>query len=144
MVTKGERWGVGINQELGVNIRILLYITDKQQGPSIEHKEVYSTLSKSTWEKIRKKKRYVYGVGQNVRSLFSGRSVPHCFTVSTSHRLSQSVLKREHFHYISVENGTQKYSQEGFFHLTYVEPKHQSNSHNQVGTNDFQRWIWIF
>ena len=25
-----------------------------------------------------------------------------------------------------------KYGQEGFFPLTYVEPKHQSNSHNQL------------
>ena len=30
-----------------------------------------------------------------------------------------------------------KYSQEGFFRLTYVEPKHQSNPHNQAGANDF-------
>ena len=38
-----------------------------------------------------------------------------------------------------------KYSQEGFFFLlTYVEPKHQSNSHNQAGANDFQCLIWIF
>ena len=26
MVTKGERWGVGINQEFGINIYALLYI----------------------------------------------------------------------------------------------------------------------
>ena len=31
-----------------------------------------------------------------------------------------------------------------FFRLTYVEPKHQSDSHNQAGANDFQRSIWIF
>ena len=31
-----------------------------------------------------------------------------------------------------------------FFCLTYVEPKHQSDSHNQAGANDFQRLIWIF
>ena len=31
-----------------------------------------------------------------------------------------------------------------FFCLTYVEPKHQSDSHNQDGTNDFQHLIWIF
>ena len=37
-----------------------------------------------------------------------------------------------------------KYGQEGFFRLTYVEPKHQSDSHNQAGTNDFQRLIRIF
>ena len=33
---------------------------------------------------------------------------------------------------------------EGFFRLTYVEPKHQSESHNQAGANDFHRLIWIF
>ena len=44
-----------------------------------------------------------------------------------------------------------KYSQEGiffffffsffFFCLTYVEPKHHSNKHNQGGANDFQSLI---
>ena len=37
-----------------------------------------------------------------------------------------------------------KYGQEGFVRLTYVEPKHQINSYNQAGANDFQRLIWIF
>ena len=37
-----------------------------------------------------------------------------------------------------------KYGQEGFFHLTYVEPKHQSDEHNQAGANDFQRLTWTF
>ena len=38
-----------------------------------------------------------------------------------------------------------KYGQDGFFfRLTYVEPKHQSDQHNQAGANDFQRLIWIF
>ena len=37
-----------------------------------------------------------------------------------------------------------KYVQEGFFHLTYVEHKHQSDEHDQAGTNDFQCLIWIF
>ena len=37
-----------------------------------------------------------------------------------------------------------KYSQEGFFYLTYVDSKHQSDSHNQASANDFQRLIWIF
>ena len=31
-----------------------------------------------------------------------------------------------------------------FFRLTSVEPKHQNNSHNQAGANDFQHLIWIF
>ena len=31
-----------------------------------------------------------------------------------------------------------------FFHLTYVEPKHQSDQCNQVGANDFQHLICIF
>ena len=38
----------------------------------------------------------------------------------------------------------QKYSQEGFFGSTYMEPKHQSDEHNQAGANDFQRLTWIF
>ena len=38
----------------------------------------------------------------------------------------------------------QKYSQESFFRLTYVEPKHQRDEHNQAGANDFQCLIWIF
>ena len=37
-----------------------------------------------------------------------------------------------------------KYGQEVFFCLTYVEPKHQSGSHNRAGANDFQCLIWIF
>ena len=37
-----------------------------------------------------------------------------------------------------------KYGQEGFYGLTHVEPKHQSDEHNQAGTNDFHRLIWIF
>ena len=37
-----------------------------------------------------------------------------------------------------------KYDQEGFFHLTYVEAKHQSDSHTQAGANDFQCLIWMF
>lgn len=28
----------------------------------------------------------------------------------------------------------QKYNQEGSFHLTYMEPKNQSDEHNQAGT----------
>ena len=37
-----------------------------------------------------------------------------------------------------------KYGQERFLRLTYGKPKHQSNSHNQAGANDFQCLIWIF
>ena len=40
---------------------------------------------------------------------------------------------------LHAENG-----QEGFFHLTYVEPKHQSDEHNHARANDFQRLLWIF
>ena len=57
--------------------------------------------------------------------------------------LSQLVLKAERFHYVYIENCMQKYGQ-GFFCLIYVEPKHQSNEHNQAGANDFQCLIWIF
>ena len=38
----------------------------------------------------------------------------------------------------------QKYGQEGPPPLTYVEPKHRSNEHNQASANDFQCLIWIF
>ena len=31
-----------------------------------------------------------------------------------------------------------------FFRLIYVEPKHQSDEHNQAGASDFQHLIWIF
>ena len=54
-------------------------------------------------------------------------SVPHYCTVSTFLHSSKFVFKTERFHYVSVENRMWKYGQEGFFHLTYVEPKHQSN-----------------
>ena len=37
-----------------------------------------------------------------------------------------------------------KYGLEGFFCLTYMETKHQSNEHSQAGANDFQGLIWIF
>ena len=56
---------------------------------------------------------------------------------------SQFVLKTERFHYVSVENPMRKYGQEGFFRLTYVERKHQSDSQNQAGANDFQRLILV-
>ena len=68
-------------------------------------------------------------------------SIPHYCTVGTFHHLSQFVLRTERFHYVSVENHVWKYGQEGFFRLTYVEPKHESNSHNQAGANDFQHLI---
>ena len=38
----------------------------------------------------------------------------------------------------------QEYGQEGFFSLTYVEPKHESDSHNQTGANNSQGLIWTF
>ena len=71
-------------------------------------------------------------------------SVSHCCTVSTFHRPSQFVLKTERFRYVSVENRMWKYGQEVFFHLTYVEPKHQSDSHDQAGANDFQHLSGYF
>ena len=35
MVTKGEMWWAGINQELGISIHTLLYMIDSQQGPTV-------------------------------------------------------------------------------------------------------------
>ena len=43
-----------------------------------------------------------------------------------------------------IENWMQKYSQEGFFFSTYVQPRHQSDEHNQMGASDFQHLIWLF
>ena len=40
--------------------------------------------------------------------------------------LAEFPIKPEHFHYASVENRMQKYSQ-GFSRLTYMEPKHQND-----------------
>ena len=71
-------------------------------------------------------------------------SIPHCCTVSTFLCPSQFVLKMGCFHYVLAENLMQKYGQEGFFPLTYVEPKHQSNSHNQAGGNDIQCLVGYF
>ena len=49
--------------------------------------------------------------------------------------------KKERFHYVSAKNRMRKYGQEGFFRLIYVEPKHQSDKHNQAGANDFQHVV---
>ena len=38
----------------------------------------------------------------------------------------------------------QKHNQEGFFfHIIYVEPKHQRDEHNHAGASDFQHLIWV-
>ena len=37
-----------------------------------------------------------------------------------------------------------KYDQEGFLHLTYVEPNNKAISYIQAGANVFLRLIWIF
>ena len=43
MVTKQERKGKeGINWEFGVNRYTLLYKIDKQQEPTVQHRELYS------------------------------------------------------------------------------------------------------
>ena len=36
-----------------------------------------------------------------------------------------------------------KYFQEDLFHITYVEPKHQSNKHNQVNENSKNKHMGI-
>ena len=63
------------------------------------------------------------------------------------HHLSNFVFKTKCFCYIHVENCTEIRSRRvwfGFFCITYVEPRHQSNQHNQAGANDFQCLIQIF
>ena len=51
-------------------------------------------------------------------------SGPHYGIASTFHGLSQFVFETEHF---SLHFSRESYRQEGLFHLTYVELKHQSN-----------------
>ena len=38
---KGKREGE-INEEFGINMYILPYVKDNQQGPTVQHKELYS------------------------------------------------------------------------------------------------------
>ena len=40
VVTKGKT-GEGINQEFGTNIHTTICKTDKQQGPTVQHRELY-------------------------------------------------------------------------------------------------------
>ena len=57
--------------------------------------------------------------------------LPHnlfCSTLLYNIHFSSPVtfaLKQDIFHYVSLENHIWKYAQEGFFRLTYAEPKHQ-------------------
>ena len=37
----------------------------------------------------------------------------------------------------------QKYGQEGFFFITFVELKHRSDEYNHAGANDFRHLIWL-
>ena len=69
------------------------------------------------------------------------------------HHLSNFVFKTKCFCYIHVWNCTGNTVKKGlvffffglfFFCITYVEPRHQSNQHNQAGANDFQCLIQIF
>ena len=56
MVTKGERWGA---DKLGVwdqQIQTTIYKPDKQQGPTVQHRELYSiSCNKLEWKRI-----YIY------------------------------------------------------------------------------------
>ena len=45
---KGKEGEKGINQEFGINIYILLHKTDKKQGPTVEHRELYSLSCNNT------------------------------------------------------------------------------------------------
>ena len=70
------------------------------------------------------------------------------FTLLYSIHFSSSIticFEKQHFCYISVEKlYAEILSGKFFFCFSYVEPKHQSDQHNQNGTKDFQRLIWIF
>ena len=41
----------GINQELGMNMYTLLYMIDKQQGPNVQHRELYLIFCDNLYEK---------------------------------------------------------------------------------------------
>ena len=51
MVTKGETERRGINQELGINIHTTIYKIDKQQGPTVKHRELYSVFCDNLYGK---------------------------------------------------------------------------------------------
>ena len=62
LVTKGETlWG-GMNWEAGMNIHPVLYRQEiKQQGPTVQHREIYSILCENDMEKESEKEWiYVY------------------------------------------------------------------------------------
>ena len=60
MVTKGERQGGGTNWEFGIDI-LLIYIIDKQQGPIVQHRELYSiSYNNLQWKIIFKKYICIY------------------------------------------------------------------------------------
>ena len=52
MVTKGETWWGGINQELGVTYtHTTIYKIDNQKGPTVYHRELYSIFCDNLYEK---------------------------------------------------------------------------------------------
>ena len=55
---KEKVWQGRINQEFGSNIHALLYI--KQQGPTVQHKSLYSIFDNNIQEKSLKKNIYIH------------------------------------------------------------------------------------
>ena len=52
MVTKGGNGG-GINQEFGINRYTTIYKIEKQQGPIVQHRELYSiAYNNIKWKRI--------------------------------------------------------------------------------------------
>ena len=47
MVTKGETWWGGIHEEFEINIYTHYYIWNKQQGPTVSHRELYLIFFKN-------------------------------------------------------------------------------------------------
>ena len=62
-------------------------------------------------------------------------SMPHYCAISTFHHLLQFVLKTECCHCFSRESQVEIVF--FFFHLIYVEPKHQINERKQASVNNF-------
>ena len=50
----------GIHSELRISMYILLHMRDSQQGPTVQHKELYSIFCNNLYGKESKKKIYIY------------------------------------------------------------------------------------
>ena len=51
MVTKGETQKGGVNQKPGMNKHTAIYKIDNQQGPTVQHGELYSIFCDNLYQK---------------------------------------------------------------------------------------------